>query len=118
MDDMPHATEAFEAAQQIDGSPVYLKDLVQRLMQPGGQYEVGLKLIDHIILGTSDPAVKDRLIHRRESLQVAQFLFEMNQKLQKHQKLPLTDPWGGTLSVGSDGKVATTTPHTKVFGLE
>lgn len=118
MDDMPHATGAFKAAQQIDGSPEYLKDLVQKLERPGGQYEVGLRLIDLLIAGATDPEVKERLAHRRESLQVLHFLFNMDERVRHEQKLPATDPWGGILSRTPDGKVTTTTPHKKVFGLE
>ena len=44
---------------------------------------------------TKDPAVKEKLVHRRESLEVGYFLFQMEEKLRMKLKLPATDPWGG-----------------------
>ena len=118
LDDIARATEAFKVTEGISGSPAYLKDLVQNLEKPGGQYEVGLKLIDFVLSGTKDPIVRERLIRRRESLRIAYYLFEMQKRHLKHERLPATDPWGGSLSVTPDGKVTTTTPHLRVFGLE
>jgi hypothetical protein len=118
MDDMPHAAEAFKAAEQVEGSPYYLKDLIQKLEKPDGQFEVGLRLLGFMISSTKDPDAQERFRDRLESLKISQFLHEMNEKHLKHEPLPKLDPWGGALSITSDGKVTTSTPHRKVFGLE
>jgi hypothetical protein len=148
MDDLPRAAEAYEAASRIPGSPEYLQHLVMRFKQPGGVYEVGLKLTEFLIGSAPDVRTKEKLLQRREALLVGQYLFEADRQFQSfldHKKIlrsgtpsPLelaalkklwreflqqgsiseTDPWSGTLTVGDNGRVITSTPHQKVLGLE
>jgi hypothetical protein len=148
LDDLPHAASAYEEASRVSGSPPYLQHLVQRFKQPGGQFEVGLKLTEFLIAGARDPRAKQKLQERRESLLVGQLLFEVNQRFEGYldQKKVLRqgtpsaqdlvkikklwrdflhqgsisdiDPWNGALSIGDSGRVVTSTPHQKVFGLE
>jgi hypothetical protein len=118
MDDMPHAQAAFKTAEQMTGSPLYLKSLIEKLEKPGGQYVTGLHLLEFMIAGATDSAVIERLQARLQSLKVMYFLYQTRESLAKHQPIPATDPWGGKLSIDSDGKLTTTTPHQQVFGLE
>jgi len=148
LDDIPRAAAAYEEASQVQGSPAYLQHLVQRFRQPGGQYEVGLKLTEFLIAGASDPRAKQKLQERRESLLVGQFLFDVNERFQtfltqkkllrqgtpdmedldklkklwrdflRQGSISDIDPWSGALSIGDSGRIVTSTPHKKVFGLE
>jgi hypothetical protein len=83
MDDLPRAAEAYEEASHLPGAPPYLQHLVERFKQPGGQYEVGLKLTEFLIGGTKEPRAKQKLLQRRQSLLVGQYLFEVNQQFQQ-----------------------------------
>lgn len=136
LNDMPNASIYFKEAANLPGAPVYLPKLAKRLEQPGGEYEVGMKLIDFMISGASDPKVREELEKKRSNLLVAQYLHELNlgfsSFLRSHPhrleqawtafreagRLSLEDPWGGRLSLDSNGKIVSTTPHDRVFGLD
>lgn len=148
LDDMPHAATAYEEAANISGSPSYLQKLARRFRQPGGQYEVGLRLTEFLITTQHDPRMKERLEKRKTSLVVAQYVFDTNEKFQSYlspKKISLrkpttqedvarlrkywreflrqsnmsdSDPWGGILSVDDSGRLMTSTPHQVVFGLD
>jgi hypothetical protein len=139
LQDLPHASQAFQEAANIPGSPAYLQSLQKRLQNPGGEYEVGLRVLNHMIGGEKDEDAKEGLIKKRDSLFVGQYLFDLNHSFQKflevrsHAKGTLQakfetylretrtnprDPWGGQLSLSPEGRVVTSTPHDKVFGLD
>jgi hypothetical protein len=139
LQDIPHAAIAFQEAAAIPGSPPFLQSIIKRLQSPGGEYEVGLRLLNHMIQGERNEDAKDQLIKKRNSLVVGQFLFEMNHSfqsfLQVRSRMPGSiqskfgaylkstnyssrDPWGGVLSISPEGKVVSSTPHDKVFGLD
>ncbi|MCM2276763.1 MAG: hypothetical protein NDJ89_01645 [Oligoflexia bacterium] len=137
--DMPRAAEAFQEAAAQPGAPEYLQKLSERLSKPGGQYEVGLRLLNFMIAQATDDKVKRRLEGQRQSLYVSQYVFDLNHSFDEYRKrFPRApessraweqyrrdnglsraeDPWGGKLMLGPDGRIATSTPHEKVFGLE
>jgi hypothetical protein len=144
LNDMPAAAFYFKEAASIPGAPPYLGKLQRRLVQPGGEYEVGLKLLGHLIDGARTPEVREGLEKKRLNLFVSQFLHELNQAFssfmssrqplgstpdpaavlrywkgfRKERRLSGADPWGGELSIEASGKVVTSTPHEAVFGLE
>jgi len=136
-DDLSSAIRSFQEASEIPGSPPYLDRLVSRLNQPGGTYEVGLRLLNFMIGTSSDDRTKEGLEKKRESLRVAQFLDSVTREFHtylqgKHKggatrenwekflsttQKPQLDPWGGQLGLDEKGRVTTTTPREKVFGI-
>lgn len=145
LDDMPHASEMFQQASVCPNSPAYLGHLSARLKQPGGEYEVGLKLLAFMQMTTRDERVRKKLEQKRHDLFVSQYLDELNQSFIKFlglqpsynsknhltseqmekffrafaraNQVPKVDPWGGSIFVDSLGKIASSTRHEMVFGL-
>jgi hypothetical protein len=142
LEDMPGASRTFGEAAEIPGAPVYLRSLKARLDRPGGQYEVALRLLSHLLENAPDDEARARLAEKRRSLLVVQFLSTVRDRLAEFAGVtpgaaiartrleerwrqflrrglaPERDPWGGRLSLDVSGKVVTTTPHERVFGLE
>jgi hypothetical protein len=121
LNDLPSASAAFIEAAKIPGVPPYVMKLQSRLEQPGGQYQVGLHLVEFMLLsarGSKNQKAIDQLEKQRASLEVGRFLFETNLDYQKSKHYPPQDPWGGTLSLDSNGRVVSSTPHERVFGLD
>jgi hypothetical protein len=146
LDDMLHASEAFQEAALSPGSPEYLQRLARRLKRMGGEYEVGIKLLGFMIQTATVPRVRVSLEQKRKDLFVAQYVFDLNQsfmhylKLQplynssgvisaqqmdtyfkdfvRHNQISRTDPWGGEIGLGEGGKIITATPYQSVFGLK
>lgn len=117
--DMPHAAQAFQEAARFETAPRYLSDLAMRLQRPGGEYDVGIKLLGFMISGAKEPKVRERLEKQRMDLSIGHYLFEMNLAYAQGKLSPSgLDPWGGELYLDSSGRVATTTPHEKVLGLQ
>ncbi len=135
-DDLPKGLEVFERTSRIPGAPDYLKRLAERLKVPGAIFQVGLRMLDTMIDSSRNPEARERLFRRRQSLQVAGFLYHLNgQFLEFRQKSPAPlaaawkrflvlhgnsrlDPWGGELSISPTGTILTNTPHEKVLGIE
>lgn len=142
--DMPSAATAFSKAATFPNAPPYLHSLAQRLTKPNGQYEVGLRLLDFMIAGakedrrTQDGRVLENLILKKQNLQIAAFLADINQAflrfssnaggkrnwsglwqayLKKSSLIP-RDPWGGRLDVDATGHVVSSTPYEAVFGIK
>ena len=141
LEDMSKAAEAFRKAAPLPGAPVYLLSLEKKLSAVGGEYEVGLSLLEFMIRGAKSQEVIDGLQAKWRDLSIAKFVFEVNvsfyrylklsnKSTQKHElikewtewvklgKGPSRDPWGGVLTFRSDGVIATSTPYQKVFGLK
>lgn len=146
LQDMPSADKAFRRAAEFEGAPPYLKLLSDRLKKPGGQYEVAMRLLNFMIEATDNAKSRAILEKRRESLFLGQYLFQLTagfqeylaqlpelkgkrpsqeEQLRKYWKLfrrdanvPDRDPWGGVIQLGVDGKITSTTPREKVYGLE
>jgi hypothetical protein len=146
LNDIRSAGVSFVQASRIEGVPAYIHSLAHRFEKPGGEYEVGMRLINFMIAGERDVAVRARLETRRQSLFLGQFLFHVRaafaEYLGANVKYPSTvrvppeemrrlwgrflkttrtlerDPLGGRLTVDDFGRVVTSTPHESVFGLE
>lgn len=143
LQDMRGAKIAFSEASMMEGSPKYLMNLVRRFEKPGGEYEVGLRLLKFMLLSAKDSRVRDELEFKIQSLKIGAYLFNLNaqfseflKKKKRNQILDSRkkmeqfkifldnrgilnlDPWGGKLEIGPKGQIITNTPHSIVFGLE
>lgn len=146
LQDMPQAARVFREAAEIPGAPVYLQSLKERLARTGGEYDVALRLLNHLIEQAPDEPSRERLMSKRRSLLLSQYLHVLNERFrafvdrdpaarrsqqvprelaerlwrafQAQERLAPSDPWGGRLSLGPSGRIVSTTPHERVFGLE
>lgn len=135
LQDLPRAAENFLEASRVPGGPPYLASLAQRLRQPGGEYEVALRLVGMMRKASQDGRVSAELDEKARSLEIARFLDQVNRSFRAYQEAkgkgpsawpdflrdtgaPARDPEGGELFVDGNGKVASPTPRVKVFGLE
>lgn len=139
LDDLVQASGAFQEASKVPGSPEYLKSLTHRLEVPGGEYEVGLRLLNFLMKQhASDEKVLKELNAKRDSLFIGQYVFDLNHefgsflkvnpkgkaseewfhKFLKESRLKGVDPWGGRLFLNDQGRIVTSTIHQKVFGLD
>ncbi len=146
LNDMSSAAKAFQDAAKIPGAPEYLKQLSERFQRPGGQYEVGLRLINFMLPEAKKPEAREALERKKYFLNIARYRAEADQAFRnylstqpryrskldipaselnaywkafrKSNQVPAVDPWGGKLYLDETGHVATTTPYEKVFGLE
>jgi hypothetical protein len=145
LNDMPAAAEAFLEASKIPGGPAYLENLARRFEKPGGQYEVGLRLITFMHQNERDERVREELEEKRKSLYLAQYLFHLGLSFEEFKKrqaadsarplsperqqdvwkrflretgTPSRDPFDGEVSLDESGKVVSSTPHRRVFGLD
>jgi hypothetical protein len=103
-------------------------------------------LLNFLLESPKEERAREELEKKRYNLFISQYLFTLNQSFKdflktkpgysswttfsneylrrywseyrKQNNVTSQDPWGGALSLDSSGKVATTTPHTPVFGLE
>ncbi len=145
LDDMPNAAEAFRESATFQNAPDFIFRLEKRLRRVGGEYEVGLRLLNFFIEGSKDSRVKKELEAKRLNLFISHYIFELNElfrnflnaqsgyknkerlspqqmnsywkAFQKSSKISSTDPWGGKLQLNSNGQVVSTTRHEAVFGL-
>lgn len=134
LDDLPSAASEFLAAADLPGAPKYLLRLAKRLTQNGGVYEVGLRLLNFLISGQTDPKLKAALEKKRLNLSIGHYLFQVNESykafLNKHPKskdldyflkangVGNLDPWGGKLYLDRNGRILSSTPHDRVFNLD
>jgi hypothetical protein len=141
VDDLPKAAAAYEEAAAYPGVPQYIRDLVKEFRSNGGQYKVGLRLLTFMINGQKEIAAREKLLRKKASLEVIQYLFELNSRFDSFiqgKKVPSTaslkfkywrdfliennisdiDPWQGVLTLNQEGKIVTSTEHEKVLGLE
>jgi hypothetical protein len=145
LDDIASASIAFQQAATFPGIPEYLIRLDRRLKVVGGEYEVGLNLLNFLIQTASTESIKNQLEKKKYNLYIAQYINDVNLSFMGYLKLqPLYvssssvsetqmqqywrdflkknqiqkfDPWGGTISLNRNGRVVTSTPHEAVFGL-
>lgn len=135
LEDMPSAARTFAEAAELPGAPKYLRSLKDKLERPGGQYEVALRLLAHLHETAPDDDSRRRLEEKRRSLLVVHFLATLRERFAgfrgsaagaadrwsefvRRGLAPERDPWGGSLSIDGTGRVVTTTPHERIFGLE
>ncbi len=52
--DLARSSASFEAAGGMPGAPEFLKKLALRLAQPGGRFEVGVRILTHLLDTTPD----------------------------------------------------------------
>ena len=146
LNDINSAKIYFTYASHIPNSPHYLTDLVHRLGAPGGEYEVGTKLLDFMARQNKDERTLDAIARKKQSLFIGALLLQINQSFiqdaikhkvpsssfnnsaimerlwsefcAKNHK-PQHDPMGGALTWDPElKKIVTSTPHQKVFGLD
>jgi hypothetical protein len=144
LNDLPGASVAFREAAQYPGVPDYVRSLAKRFEIRGEEYSIGLNLLRFMIEQSKDEAVKTRLAEQAKSLEVARFLFQVNEEFSRYRASlknaatgsaaawerfvrqrtgqaggGIKDPWGGVLRVDSfSDRVISTTLHDKVMGLE
>lgn len=134
--DLPKAAQAIKEAAEISGSPEYLDSLQQRLQSREGQYEVGLRVLEHWANSARDPRMKTEFQRRGRNLEMSRDLYRLNEKFKqfvsrkktslailwaefkKNQGLFSRDPWGGEWILTDDGQISTTAPHEPVFGIK
>ncbi len=139
LDDLESASASFLEAAAIPGSPSYLGRLEQRLRKPGGKFDVGLRLLNFMLTSSPSEESRQALQRKRDSLYLAQYLFDLNRALSgfasraatttpagrrriwprflREEGVQEKDPWGGTLFLTDAGEVDSTTPRVPVFGL-
>jgi nitrogen fixation protein len=118
LDDLPRAARAFQRAAQMPGSPPYLQNLVARLNRPGGQYEVGLKLLNFMLESTKVDHVREALEKKKKNLEILTFLDQVKRtQFSKTFQIPKKDAWGGRLFLNSKKQWDTETPYEVVFSL-
>lgn len=143
---LPEASRYFIAASKVPGAPPYLARLQQRLLAVGGQYEVGLRLLNFMISISRDLKQRAELERKRKALFLSQFFYDLNSQfesylnlkpefrskytgalkdLEKHferfrreTRTPKTDPFGAPLFLNQEGRITSNTPREIVFGLE
>jgi hypothetical protein len=144
LDNLPAAAEAFIEASRHPGAPIYIGSLADRLRKPGGRYEVGLRLIQFMLLSAPDERGKEKLEAKRRSLFLSQSLYFLNQRFAAYlvsrfpglESVPRekregefrrflaeaaeleSEPFGGTWILTPEGRIDSTTPREKVFGLD
>ncbi len=148
LDDAASASRVLLEASRQPGAPEYLGMIAQRVSEPDGAYQLGLRLLNGQINAQPEGSdLRRELESRRFQLYVSQYLFNLNRDFREFlSKIPeyraqvsvtpdqmerfwsafrrkadvgAKDPFGGTLSLDSkSGQVATTTPHERVFGLD
>jgi hypothetical protein len=146
LDDLPRGAEAFQEAARLPKSPAYLQSLIEKLKTTEGQIEVGIGYTSFLTeVFRNNPEALERLERRKRSLVAFQFLYGLNKGylsfLKNHPRYrasvsptddellryfreylakignPSRDPWGGVLSLNSEGKIISTTEY-QAFGMK
>ncbi|MFZ9595942.1 MAG: hypothetical protein ACO3A2_07680 [Bdellovibrionia bacterium] len=117
VEDLSAAAEVIREAANIPGGPRYLESFASRLSSKRGQFDVGLNLLRHLLKGAKTEELKKKFTQKLFDLEVSYYLFDLNEKTKSHQGIPQFDPWGGRLSRDFEGRIITSTPYQKVFGL-
>lgn len=135
LNDLPKAAEQFTEASKVPGAPEYLIRLRKKLNQEDGQYLVGLNLLKFMMSSSKVEELHKELETKYLHLSINLFLQRMNRQFQQFRitnsgpvqtswikfrnqvGIREKDPWGGILSINSNGIIDTTIPHSPVFGL-
>ena len=139
LNDLPGSALAFKEVAALPGSPPYVQSLVARFEKPGGEYEVGLRLLNFMISSQKEPKAIQELEEKRKALFLSHFLYRENSAFQGFRANAgqarswedfvrsgngnVRDPMGGSLSIvrsnsTEGGRITSSTPHVRVFGLE
>ena len=78
LEDMPSASDSFRKAASMSGAPDYLLRLEKKLAKPGGEYQVGISLLEHMIRGKKDETLLEQLKRKRTNLIIGKFIFDIN----------------------------------------
>lgn len=133
--DLVRGAEHFLEASKVPGAPPFLSRFAERLRQPDGLYQIGRRLLKFMLEGSRDGEARVRTAFKLRSLEVSHMLFLLNRGFEgyrgarratpelfrsflKENGMSEVDPWGGTLALGQDGKIQTSTPRQRVLGLE
>lgn len=114
---LPAAVKAFQSAADYPDSPRYLKALVQRFSDPSRYLENAIRILDIMLAGTKNPQTLEKLGRHRNDLVILAFMKQVNEDYRKTGKFPANDPAGGRLSVGSNGRIVTSTPIRNTLGI-
>jgi len=138
LDNMPRAAQAFNETAIQEGSPSYLKNLVERLSTIEGRFDVAFRLINFLTQSSKNPEVQKRLKEKLSALKVSYKLYSINQKFQNYIKtanrkninakiflefldkfnLSKKDSSYGELFLDDRGKIRSTLKIKKTFGLD
>lgn len=141
LEDLPRAGAAFREAAELPRAPAYLRPLADRFQQPGGVYEAGLRILGFLIPTTQEGPEREKMVQKRNMLAVHAELWKVNQAFSEYllarkvrrergtlerawtefrsgASVPERDPMGGRLDFNpATGRIETTTPLVKVFGV-
>jgi hypothetical protein len=135
LDDLTRGGQALTEASRYPGAPSYLSSLARRLSAPDGHYEVAEGLVRFLLDATRDEKLREKYADKLRSLEVSRFIRDLNARYARwsarsgtrardlkaflrEEGLGEVDPWGGRLTLDSSGRLGTSTPRQKVFGLE
>jgi len=125
------AAQNLIAASKLPGAPSYVRALATRLYSQAGDFDAGLALAQSVVDSATDPETRRVFEQRIRELQLERVLTGLDHLLDRYQQsfgkpasslkelikigwldgLP-TDPLGGTLEIGKDGRShSTAQPH-------
>ncbi len=135
--DLPTAASILKYINDYPGAPLHWSNVAKKLEKPDGIYELGLNFINHLIITAQTQEIADRLQKRRRDLLLSHHLFRVNNSFKeflkkksthasqiswnwyvKETQISLQDPLGGKIYLDPQGRVVSTTPREKVFGLD
>ncbi len=146
LSDMPHAAGAFREAGELPGAPAYLQSMSERLAHPGGEYEVGIRVLRFLQFSAKEDEAKAQIEKKLHSIYVLQHLFHASLQFReflakqpsylrksklrgpemqsywrqfvKKQKAVERDPFNGHVYLNENGKIVSSTPHEPVLGFK
>jgi hypothetical protein len=138
LEDMVHGAEVMAIAADLPGAPVYLKSLKQRLQAKDGYFEVARRLLVFLRDNAGDDRLREQYDAKLANLDLGLYLHRVDDEYRRWTEGPgrrvpaearfgeflrrrpegARDPRGGRLQLTPDGKVTSTTPRERVFGLD
>lgn len=140
INDINKAADILSEVAKIERAPAHLGLLAKRMGTFEGRVEVGMRMLDTFIERTADEAVKEKFLLKKKALVLTKYMYGINKAyvefvhsygkgkavsgpglwsafISRYQGA-IRDPFGGELSVDGSGKVVTSTPFERVFGLD